>query len=320
MAASGRISNFNVVALPKSSNMKDLLSIRDLNAKDALYLFEKADTYISTRDSNKAELAGRLLINLFFEESTRTRMSFDVAAKRLGVDVVNFELASSSTHKGETDLDTARSLDAMNPDFLVLRHPNKLLVTEVSKVVRCGVINAGNGQHEHPTQALLDAFTIYRHFGSIEGRNVAICGDVRHSRVALSNYLLLTKLGACVRFVGPEELACRTENEVNADRYHNLSDGLAECDVVMVLRIHHERMKQNKEPNFDVASYQHNWRIDHQALRYARPSAVVMHPGPINRNAEISSELADDPQRSLILKQISNGIAMRMAVLAYLAQ
>ena len=268
-------------------------------------------------------LRGRTVINLFFENSTRTRTSFELAAKRLSAEAINITSSSSSTTKGETLIDTARNLQAMHPDAMIVRHAFGGAAALLAKNVRCSVINAGDGQHEHPTQALLDAATIRRNKGSIEGLEVAIVGDIAHSRVARSNILCLTKLGARVRLVAPWTLIPRgielIGGEVTRERVRvvtRLDEGLDGVDVVMMLRVQHERAT-DEAPRFpNTRELSRTFGLSERTLAFAKPDAIVMHPGPINRGVEISPQLADGP-RAVILPQVSWGIAVRMAVLEW---
>jgi aspartate carbamoyltransferase catalytic subunit len=262
-------------------------------------------------------LRGRTLINLFFENSTRTQSSFELAGKRMGADVVNMSVRASSVAKGETLIDTAATLNAMRPDLLVVRHGASGAVALLSQKVDCSVINAGDGRHEHPTQALLDALTIRRRLDAIEGLNVAICGDVLHSRVARSNVALLNLLGANVRLVGPPTLMPAQAERWGAAVHHDMREGLKGADVVMMLRLQRERMDGGFFPS--TREYFWFYGLDEDKLKHAKPGALVMHPGPMNRGVEIDSVVADDPQVSLIETQVRMGVAVRMAVLEALA-
>jgi aspartate carbamoyltransferase catalytic subunit len=262
-------------------------------------------------------LRGRTLINLFFENSTRTQSSFELAGKRMGADVVNMSVKSSSVAKGETLIDTAATLNAMSPDLLVVRHGASGAAELLARKVECSVINAGDGQHEHPTQALLDAFTIRRALGRIEGLEIAICGDVMHSRVARSNVGLLTMLGARVRLIGPPTLLPAHAENWGADVFHDMRAGVKGVDVVMMLRLQRERMQGGLLPS--PREFFWFYGLDEEKLKLAKPGALVMHPGPMNRGVEIDSNVADDPRVSLIENQVRMGVAMRMAVLEALA-
>ena len=302
-------------------NLRNLLGIRELAADQIVHLLDTAETFrdISKREIKKVPaLRGRTIINLFFEPSTRTRTSFEIAAKRLSADAINISVAASSVVKGETLLDTARNLEAMAPDCIVIRHSAAGAAHHLAKVCRSPIVNAGDGAHEHPTQALLDALTIREHKGKIEGLKVAIIGDVLHSRVARSNIWLLTKLGATVRVAGPGTLAPREFGElVDGVRVEKrIEDAVAEADVVMILRIQRERQDDAFFPSMREYAVHYGLHLNHLAL--AAPQAIVMHPGPMNRGIEISSEVADGGW-SLILDQVTNGVAVRMAVLYLLA-
>ncbi|KQT83408.1 aspartate carbamoyltransferase catalytic subunit [Aurantimonas sp. Leaf443] len=280
---------------------------------DHLLTLAEAAVEVGRRiDKKKAVLKGRTQINLFFEASTRTQASFELAGKRLGADVMNMAVANSSVKKGETLIDTAMTLNAMRPDILVVRHHAAGAVALLAQKVGCCVVNAGDGAHEHPTQALLDALTIRRRKGRIAGLNVAICGDVLHSRVARSNILLLNALGANVRVVAPSTLLPRGIEEMGVTVHRRMADGLAGADVVMMLRLQRERMEGSFVPS--VREYFRYFGLDAQKLALARPDALVMHPGPMNRGVEIASEIADGPQ-SVIEEQVEMGVAVRMAVI-----
>ncbi len=261
-------------------------------------------------------LRGRTIINCFFENSTRTRTSFEVAGKRLGGDVINMAVAVSSMVKGETLIDTAMTLNAMHPDVLVVRHPESGAVQLLSEKVDCAVINAGDGSHEHPTQALLDALTIRRRKGRLDGLLVAICGDILHSRVARSNIALLNIMGARVRVVAPRTLLPAAIERLGVEVFHDMAAGLAGVDIVMMLRLQSERMHGSFVPS--TREYFHFFGLDYEKLRAAKPDALIMHPGPMNRGVEIGSEIADDIDRSLIRHQVEMGVAVRMACLEIL--
>jgi aspartate carbamoyltransferase catalytic subunit len=263
-------------------------------------------------------LRGRTIINLFFENSTRTQASFELAGKRLGGDVMNMSVSTSSIKKGETMIDTAMTLNAMHPDVLVVRHPDAGAVKLLSEKVNAAVINAGDGRHEHPTQALLDALTILRRRGSLENMIVAICGDVMHSRVARSNIHLLTTMGARVRVVAPRTLLPAAIDRFGVEVYHDMRDGLTDCDIVMMLRLQTERMRGTFVPS--IREYFHFFGLDAEKLSYAKEDAFVMHPGPMNRGVEIDSQLADDIDRSVIRDQVEMGVAVRMACLDLLTR
>jgi aspartate carbamoyltransferase catalytic subunit len=259
-------------------------------------------------------MKGRTLVNLFFEASTRTQSSFELAGKRLGADVVNMSPRASSLSKGETLIDTAVTLNAMQPDILVVRHGASGAASLLSQKVTCSVINAGDGQHEHPSQALLDALSLRRAFGRIEGLTVAICGDVLHSRVARSNVGMLTAMGARVRLVGPPTLMPAGADRWGVTIFHDMRKGIAGADVVMMLRLQLERMQGALIPS--TREYNRLFGLDREKLGLAAPHVKVMHPGPMNRGVEIDSDVADDLGVSLIQNQVEMGVAARMAVLA----
>lgn len=304
-------------------NRKHLLGIRDLSAGEITYLLDTAETFrdVSRREIKKVPaLRGRTVINLFFEPSTRTRTSFEIAAKRLSADAVNVGVSTSSVTKGETLLDTARNLEAMAPDCIVIRHSMAGAPEHLARMCNAPIVNAGDGSHEHPTQALLDALTIREHKGRIEGLKVAILGDILHSRVARSNVYLLTKLGANVSVSGPGtlvpvEFEQLVESGLRVEK--KFQDSIDGADVVMILRIQRERQDAAFFPS--MREYAVHFGLQPKHLEHAAPDAIVMHPGPMNRGVEISSELADG-SRSLILDQVTNGVAVRMAVLYLLAR
>ena len=282
-----------------------------------LDLAERAAAQIRRIDKRSEVLHGRTQINLFFENSTRTQSSFELAGKRLGADVMNMAVEASSVNKGETLLDTAATLNAMRPDILVVRHHAAGAVELLAQKVDCSVINAGDGSHQHPTQALLDALTIRRNKGRIEGLRVAICGDIRHSRVARSNIIALNTLGAEVRIVAPSTLLPGQPERLGVTAHTSMREGIADADVVMMLRLQRERMSGAYVPS--VREYFHFFGLDREKLRWAKPDAIVMHPGPMNRGMEIASPVADHPQ-SVIREQVEMGVAVRMAVLEALSQ
>ena len=299
---------------------RDLLGIEGLSATDINNLLDLADTYVDLNrqiDKKTNILRGRTQINLFFESSTRTQSSFELAGKRLGADVMNMSVSSSALNKGETLLDTAVTLNAMNPDLLVIRHADSGAVALLAQKVSCAVLNAGDGAHEHPTQALLDALTIRRRLGKLSGLKIAICGDITHSRVARSNLLLLNAMGVQVNLVGPRTLIPADAERLGASIFHSMREGLDGCDIVMMLRTQSERMQGALVPS--VREYYHLYGLNREKLSYAKPNALVMHPGPMNRGAEIDSELADDTEVSLIREQVEMGVAVRMAALEALA-
>ncbi len=304
----------------ESQAHRHLLGIEGLAREEINRILDLSEGYIEKNrqlDKKHVILKGRTLINLFFENSTRTRMSFELAGKRLGADVINMSVATSSVKKGETLIDTAMTLNAMHPDFIVVRHPESGAVQLLSKKVNCAVINAGDGSHEHPTQALLDAITIRRSKGRIEGLTVAICGDVLHSRVARSNLLLLNTMGAKVRLIAPPTLLPPQAEKLGAEIYTDMRKGIKDVDVIMMLRLQLERMETQFVPS--VREYFHFWGLDEGKLSLAKPDAVIMHPGPINRGVEIDTKLADDLNRSVILDQVEMGVAVRQAVLELLS-
>jgi aspartate carbamoyltransferase catalytic subunit len=303
-----------------SFNQKHLLGIEGLNRLEITSLLDMADDAVEVSrqvEKKKTTLRGRTQINLFFEASTRTQSSFELAGKRLGADVMNMSVASSSVKKGETLIDTAMTLNAMRPDIIVVRHHAAGAVHLLAQKVECSVINAGDGAHEHPTQALLDALTIRRNKGRIEGLTVAICGDILHSRVARSNIILLTAMGARVRVVGPRTLLPPGIERFGVEVFTDMRKGVAEADIVMMLRLQRERMNGSFVPS--VREYFRLYGLDQEKLSLAMPDALVMHPGPMNRGVEISTEVADGAQ-SLIKEQVEMGVAVRMAALEALAR
>ena len=299
---------------------RHLLGIEGLSPAEIEHFLDLADGYVELNrqvDKKRSLLRGRTLINCFFENSTRTRTSFEVAGKRLGADVINMAVAVSSMVKGETLIDTAMTLNAMHPDVLVVRHPQSGAVQLLSEKVDCSVVNAGDGSHEHPTQALLDALTIRRRKGRLGGLVVAICGDVQHSRVARSNIALLNTMGARVRVVAPRTLLPAEVERLGVEVFYDMRTGLADVDIVMMLRLQSERMHGSFVPS--TREYFHFFGLDYDKLRIAKPDALIMHPGPMNRGVEIGSEVADDIDRSLIRQQVEMGVAVRMACLEILA-
>ncbi len=298
---------------------RHLLGIEGLSPDEISLLLDLADGYVALNrraDKKTAVLRGRTQINLFFESSTRTRTSFELAGKRLGADVINMSVADSAIKKGETLIDTAMTLNAMHPDVLVVRHPESGAVKLLSEKVNCAVINAGDGSHEHPTQALLDALTIRRRRGDIAGLTVAICGDILHSRVARSNIHLLTTMGAQVRLVAPPTLLPVAVDRLGVEVYTDMRRGLAGCDIIMMLRLQTERMKGSYVPS--VREYFHFYGLDYDKLALAKDDALIMHPGPMNRGVEIDSALADDITRTVVLDQVEMGVAVRQACLEML--
>jgi aspartate carbamoyltransferase catalytic subunit len=299
---------------------RHLLGIDGLSAADIRFVLDEAEQWIAFNRAVRKQdqrLAGLTQINAFFENSTRTLFSFEIAGKRLGAQVSNFHVAASSVKKGESLVDTARTLNAMRPDIMVIRHEANGAAADVAAVMDCPVINAGDGQNEHPTQALLDALTIRRRKGRIEGLKIAICGDIRHSRVAGSNLRCLTLLGADVRAVGPEALLGRADLP-DIPSFTNMDEGIRGADVVMMLRIQRERMEAALSN--ELGGFHSLYGLTRERLKLAAPDAIVMHPGPMNRGVEIDGELADDPERSAILEQVEMGVAVRMAVLDILTR
>jgi len=300
---------------------RHLLGIAGLGADEISFLIDRAEAYVGQNrqvDKKRSLLRGRTIINLFFENSTRTRTSFELAGKRLGGDVINMSVATSSVRKGETLIDTAMTLTAMHPDVLVVRHPESGAVQLLAQKVDCAVINAGDGSHEHPTQALLDALAIRRRKGRLEGLTVAICGDILHSRVARSNIALLNTMGARVRVVAPRTLLPAAIERLGVEVYHDMRRGLADADIVMMLRLQTERMQGSFVPS--IREYFHFFGLDYEKLKVAKPDALIMHPGPMNRGIEIDTAVADDIDRSLIREQVEMGVAVRMACLEALTR
>ncbi|WP_428697293.1 aspartate carbamoyltransferase catalytic subunit [Stappia sp.] len=298
---------------------RHLLGIEGLQPHEITALLDRAEAAVEISrqvEKKKSVLRGRTQINLFFEASTRTQSSFEIAGKRLGADVMNMSVSSSSVKKGETLIDTAATLNAMHPDIIVVRHHAAGAVHLLAQKVGCSVVNAGDGAHEHPTQALLDALTIRRHKGGIARLTVAICGDILHSRVARSNIILLNALGARVRVVAPSTLLPNGIAQMGVEVFQDMRKGLAGADIVMMLRLQRERMAGSFIPS--VREYFRYYGLDRDKLDSAKPDALVMHPGPMNRGVEIDPEIADGPQ-SLIREQVEMGVAVRMAVLEALA-
>jgi len=301
-------------------NRRHLLGIEGLSREEISGLLDLAEEFVDLNrqiEKKRASLRGRTQINLFFEASTRTQSSFELAGKRLGADVMNMAVSTSSIRKGETLMDTAMTLNAMHPDILVVRHHASGAVELLAQKVDCAVINAGDGAHEHPTQALLDALTIRRNKGRIERLLVAICGDILHSRVARSNILLLNTLGARVRVIAPSTLLPPGIERFGVEVFRDMREGLAGADIVMMLRLQRERMNGSFVPS--TQKYFHYYGLDQKKLGYAKPDALVMHPGPMNRGVEIDSAVADGAQ-SLIREQVEMGVAVRMAVLEALSR
>jgi len=299
---------------------RHLLGIEGLSPAEITGLLDLAEEFVTLNrqiEKKRTSLRGRTQINLFFEASTRTQSSFELAGKRLGADVMNMSVAQSSIKKGETLIDTALTLNAMHPDILIMRHAASGAVELLANKVDCSVVNAGDGTHEHPTQALLDALTIRRNKGRIERLTVAICGDILHSRVARSNIILLNQMQARVRAIGPSTLLPAAAERLGVEVHRDMKEGLKDVDIVMMLRLQRERMNGSFVPS--VQEYFHYFGLDEVKLRYAKPDALVMHPGPMNRGVEISTAVADGAQ-SLIREQVEMGVAVRMAVLEALAR
>ena len=304
-----------------SFRQKHLLGIEALRPDEITSLLDLADQYVdlNRRDVKHSDaLTGLTQINMFFENSTRTQASFELAGKRLGADVMNMAMQASSIKKGETLIDTAMTLNAMHPDLLVVRHPHSGAVDLLAQKVNCAVLNAGDGRHEHPTQALLDALTIRRAKGRLHRLNIAICGDIAHSRVARSNLILLGKMENRVRLVGPPTLMPSQISEFGVEVYEDMAEGLKDVDVVMMLRLQRERMDGGFIPS--EREYYHRYGLDAAKLSHAKDDAIVMHPGPMNRGVEIDGEIADDINRSVIQEQVEMGVAVRMAAMDLLAR
>ena len=300
---------------------RHLLGIEGLYPPEIAFLLDLAESYVLLNRSGKTQrdlLRGRTLINLFYEDSTRTRISFELAGKRLGADVINMSVSTSSVNKGETLLDTATTLNAMRCDLLVVRHDQSGAPNLLAQKVSSSVINAGDGTHEHPTQALLDALTLRRRRGTLQNLVVAICGDVLHSRVARSNIHLLSAMGSRVRVVGPPTLIPAECANLGVEVFHDMEAGLAGVDVVMMLRLQRERMTRGLVPS--AREYFRFFGLDRAKLAFARKDVLVMHPGPMNRGVEIDSAVADDPNISVIGEQVEMGVAVRMAVLDTLSR
>jgi aspartate carbamoyltransferase catalytic subunit len=295
---------------------KDILGIKDLTVDEINLILETAESFleISTRKIKKVPtLRGKTIINLFYEASTRTRTSFEIAAKRLSADTINISSSTSSVVKGETLIDTARNLEAMNPDIIVIRHSAAGAPHLLASLIKQSIINAGDGAHEHPTQALLDMMTIKERKGKISGLKVAIIGDIEHSRVARSNIYGLSKMGAQVVLAGPATMLPRDIEQMGVKVYTKMKDAIIDADVVMMLRIQLERQKQSIFPS--LREYSQHYCLNRNNIKLAKKDVIVMHPGPINRGVEISPDIADDPSCSVILDQVNKGVAVRMALL-----
>ena len=299
-------------------NNKDLLSINELSESEIISIINNANNYYHNNKitAKKKVLNNFTQINLFFENSTRTQVSFEIAGTLLGANVVNFPFNNSSQSKGETLLDLAATLNSMNPDILIIRHPNSGAVQLISEKVDCPVVNAGDGNHEHPTQALLDILTIKKRIGRIDNLKIAICGDIAHSRVARSNIFCHKKLGNKIRVIGPKTLIPKDIDKLGVQVFYNMVDGLRDIDVIMVLRLQKERMDGGYFSS--EREYFHLYGLDDRKMRYAKPSAIIMHPGPMNRGIEIDGDLADNLDKSVITMQVEAGLAIRMSILELL--
>ena len=297
-----------------SLNSKNLLSIEGMNKLEINSLLDRAD-YFADLDPLKIvkTLNGYVILNVFFENSTRTRVSFELAGRRLGAEVINISVDKSSIKKGESLLDTANTLSAMKPNLLIVRHPESGAPKLFSDYLNCSIVNAGDGRHEHPTQALLDALTIRRRLGRIEGLKIAICGDILNSRVARSNIHLLTTLGVEVRCIAPPTLMPKSLENLGVNCFNSLKDGINNVNAIMLLRLQNERMSGTESPS--KREYYRFYGLDEEKLRMAHHDAVIMHPGPMNRGVEIASSLADNEDRSLIKTQVEIGVAIRMATI-----
>lgn len=303
-----------------SYNRRHLLGIEPLHPTEITSLLDLANQYADDNRARRARdpLRGLTQINMFFENSTRTQASFELAGKRLGATVMNMNMAASSLKKGETLIDTALTLNAMHPDLLVVRHPHSGAVDLLAQKVNCSVLNAGDGRHEHPTQALLDALTIRREKGRLHRLTVAICGDILHSRVARSNIQLLGKMENRVRLVGPPTLMPAGAADLGVEVFDDMRAGLDGADVVMMLRLQKERMDGGFIPS--EREYFHRYGLNAEKLEHAKPDVIVMHPGPMNRGVEIDGEIADDVTHSVIQEQVEMGVAVRMAAMDLLAR
>ena len=300
---------------------RHLLGIEQLRPEEITTILDLAEEYVALNRGDKKHsdvLSGLTQINMFFENSTRTQASFELAGKRLGADVMNMAMQASSVKKGESLIDTALTLNAMHPDLLVVRHPHSGAVDLLAQKVNCAVLNAGDGRHEHPTQALLDALTIRRAKGRLHRLSIAICGDIAHSRVARSNIMLLGKMENRIRLIGPPTLMPSGIEEFGVEVFDNMDEGLKDVDVVMMLRLQKERMDGGFIPS--EREYYHRYGLDAEKLSHAKPDAIVMHPGPMNRGVEIDSDIADDINRSVIQEQVEMGVAVRMAAMDLLAR
>ena len=302
-------------------SIKNLQSIKDLTVQDIENIINTAKLFKNNnKEQNKSIpiLSGRTIINLFFEPSTRTLISFEIAAKRLGADIINMNIEGSSLRKGETLSDTADTLNSMNPDLVIIRHSISGAINEISSRLKCPIISAGEGSIEHPTQALLDAFTIQDKGKNFKDIVVSICGDIEHSRVARSNYYLLKKMGATIRFVAPKYFMPKNIQDFDVEYFDSLEKGIDASDVVMMLRIQKERIDNTELPSVD--DYYQSFGLTYEKLKKAKNNVIVMHPGPINRNIEFESSLADDLSNSVINEQVENGVSVRMACLAMMVE
>ena len=300
---------------------RHLLGIEQLRPSEITTILDLAEDYVALNRGTKKHsdvLVGLTQINMFFENSTRTQASFELAGKRMGADVMNMAMQASSVKKGETLIDTALTLNAMHPDLLVVRHPHSGAVDLLAQKVNCAVLNAGDGRHEHPTQALLDALTIRRAKGRLHRLSIAICGDIAHSRVARSNIMLLGKMENRIRLIGPPTLMPSGIEEFGVEVFDDMNEGLKDVDVVMMLRLQKERMDGGFIPS--EREYYHRFGLDAKKLAHAKPDAIVMHPGPMNRGVEIDGDIADDINRSVIQEQVEMGVAVRMAAMDLLAR
>ena len=303
------------MSTPINWNRKDLISIESLSIEEIKTIFTVATALkraVEADEKKDRYLNGRTIVNLFLEPSTRTRLAFEIAAKRLGADIITIATDASSLTKGETLRDTARNIAALKADMIVIRHSASGAANYLSKVVDIPVINAGDGSHSHPTQALLDAFTLLEHFKNLEGKKVTILGDILFSRVARSNIICLQKLGAKVTVAGPSTLVPKGFESMGARVCHDLKDALEDADAVMLLRIQHERQSSTHFPS--LSEYTSMFGLNKERAKWLKPHAIIMHPGPINRGVEIDSEIADS-DRSVVLQQVTNGIVIRMTVL-----
>ena len=295
-------------------NSKNLLSIEGMNKLEINSLLDRADYFADLNPLKIIKtLDGYVILNVFFENSTRTRVSFELAGRRLGAEVINISVDKSSIKKGESLLDTANTLSAMKPNLLIVRHPESGAPKLFSDYLNCSIVNAGDGRHEHPTQALLDALTIRRRLGRIEGLKIAICGDILNSRVARSNIHLLTTLGVEVRCIAPPTLMPKSLENLGVNCFNSLKDGINNVNAIMLLRLQNERMSGTESPS--KREYYRFYGLDEEKLRMAHHDAVIMHPGPMNRGVEIASSLADNEDRSLIKTQVEIGVAIRMATI-----